>query len=151
MRESPRFLASLTMSPRFTIEMANRTLPLVSRIVRDILEHYREWQQAIEAFEIATALSRADRPTPEAVALQGKAQELAREIQGFLAEITDLGVEFKGFELGLIDFPGEVDGRPVMWCWKFGEPSVQYWHEVDAGYAGRQPIEALFATSRQSC
>ena len=138
------------MSHRFTIEMANRTLPLVSRIVRDILDHYREWQQAVEAFEIATALSRADRPTPDAVVLQGKAQELAREIQGFLAELADLGVEFKGFELGLIDFPGDVDGHPVMWCWKFGEPAVQYWHEMDAGYAGHQPIEALFATSRQS-
>lgn len=138
------------MPSRFTIEMANRTLPLVSRIVRDILDHYRAWQQTVEAFEIATALSRADRPTPEAESLQRKAQELAREIQGFLAELTDLGVEFKGFELGLVDFPGDVDGHPVMWCWKFGESAVQHWHEVDAGYSGRQPIEALFASSRQA-
>jgi hypothetical protein len=138
------------MPSRFTIEMANRTLPLVSRIVRDILDHYRAWQQTVEAFEIATALSRADRPTPEAESLQRKAQELAREIQGFLAELTDLGVEFKGFELGLVDFPGDVDGHPVMWCWKFGESAVQHWHELDAGYAGRQPIEALFASSRQA-
>jgi hypothetical protein len=136
------------MPSRFTIEMANKTLPLVSRIVRDILDHYRAWQQAVEAFEIATALSRADRPTPESETLQRKAQELAREIQGFLAELTDLGVEFKGFELGLVDFPGDVDGHQVMWCWKFGESAVQHWHEVDAGYAGRQPIEALFASSR---
>lgn len=136
------------MSPRFTIEMANRTLPLVSRIVRDILDSYREWRQAVEAFEIASALSRADRPTPQALTLQSKAQELAREIQGFLAELSDLGVEFKGFELGLVDFPGDVDGHPVMWCWKFGEPSVQYWHEVDAGYAGRQHIESLFAGTK---
>lgn len=138
------------MPSRFTIEMANRTLPLVSRIVRDILDHYRAWQQTVEAFEIATALSRADRPTPEAESLQRKAQELAREIQGFLAELTDLGVEFKGFELGLVDFPGDVDGHPVMWCWKFGESAVQHWHEIDAGYAGRQPIEALFASSRHA-
>lgn len=138
------------MPSRFTVEMANRTLPLVSRIVRDILEQYRAWQQTVEAFEIATALSRADRPTPEAESLQRKAQELAREIQGFLAELTDLGVEFKGFELGLVDFPGDVDGHPVMWCWKFGEPAVQHWHEIDAGYAGRQPIEALFASSRHA-
>lgn len=138
------------MPSRFTIEMANRTLPLVSRIVRDILDHYRAWQQTVEAFEIATALSRADRPTPEAESLQRKAQELAREIQGFLAELTDLGVEFKGFELGLVDFPGDVDGHPVMWCWKFGESAVQHWHEVDAGYSGRQPLEALFASSRHA-
>lgn len=138
------------MPSRFTVEMANRMLPLVSRIVHDILDHYRTWQQTVEAFEIATALSRADRPTPEAESLQRKAQELAREIQGFLAELTDLGVEFKGFELGLVDFPGDVDGHQVMWCWKFGEPTVQHWHEIDAGYSARQPIEALFASSRHA-
>lgn len=138
------------MPSRFTVEMANRMLPLVSRIVHDILDHYRTWQQTVEAFEIATALSRADRPTPEAESLQRKAQELAREIQGFLAELTDLGVEFKGFELGLVDFPGDVDGHQVMWCWKFGEPAVQHWHEIDAGYSARQPIEALFAGSRHA-
>jgi hypothetical protein len=137
------------MHPRFTIELANRTLPLISRIVQDILDHYREWQRAVEAFEIATALSRADRPTPEAEIQQRKAQALAQEIQGFIAELTELGVEFKGFELGLVDFPGEADGHPVMWCWKFGEPAVQHWHEVDAGYAGRQPIESLLIPSRE--
>ena len=138
------------MPHSFTLEMANRMLPLVSRIVRDILDHYRNWQQTVEAFEMATALSRADRPTAEAEALQRRAQELAREIQGFLAELTSLGVEFKGFELGLVDFPGDIDGQQVLWCWKFGEPSVQYWHDAASGYAGRQPVESLLASPRNA-
>lgn len=134
----------------FTLDMANRMLPLVSRIVRDILDHYREWQQSVEAFEMATALSRSDRPSAEAEDLQRRAQDLAREIQGFLAELTTLGVEFKGFELGLVDFPGEIDGHPILWCWKYGEPSVQYWHDTTSGYAGRQPVEVLLATPRHA-
>lgn len=136
------------MPPRFTLEMANRMLPLVSRIVRDVLDHYRLWQQAVESFEMATALARADQPSAEADALQRRAQQLATDIQGFLAELTSLGVEFKGFELGLVDFPGEIDGQPILWCWKYGEPAVQYWHDVNAGFAGRQPVDVLLASPR---
>ena len=136
------------MPHSFTLDMANRMLPLVSRIVRDILDHYRDWQQAVEAFEVATALSRANQPSAETERLQGRAQDLAHDIQGFLAELTSLGVEFKGFELGLVDFPGEVDGRPILWCWQYGESSVQHWHDAASGYAGRQPVEALMASPR---
>lgn len=138
------------MTQRYSLEMANRMLPLVRRIVADILEHYKQWQAAVEAFEIASATSRSDRATPDADAHQRRAQQLAADIQGFQAELTNLGVEFKGFELGLVDFPGEADGHPVLWCWKFGEPAVQYWHEVDAGYAGRQPVDMLLAAPRPS-
>lgn len=136
------------MPHSFTLEMANRMLPLVGRIVRDILDHYREWQQAVEAFEMATVLSRSTRPSAEAELLQRRAQDLAHDIQGFLAELTSLGVEFKGFELGLVDFPGEVDNQPILWCWKYGEASVQYWHDAASGFAGRQPVEALLASPR---
>ena len=136
------------MPHSFTLDMANRMLPLVSKIVRDILDHYRTWQQTVEAFEMATALSRADRPSADADQLQRRAQELAQQIQGFLAELTSLGVEFKGFELGLVDFPGDLDGQQVLWCWKYGEPAVQYWHDAASGYGGRQPVEALLATPR---
>jgi hypothetical protein len=131
------------MSRHFTVEEANRTLPLVSRIVRDILDHYAEWHRAVEAFEVANAAGRHASPSAEADGLQQRAQSLAQEIQGFLRELTDLGVEFKGFEKGLVDFPGTVDGRAIHWCWKLGEPSVQFWHEIDAGYDARQPIEAI--------
>ncbi len=131
------------MTRKFTLDEANRMLPLVSRIVRDIIEYYREWQRTVEAFEIAATLSRAERPTPEAEALQHKAQELAREIQGFVGELQQLGLEFKGFELGLVDFPADVEGRAICWCWKHGEGAVAHWHELDAGYNGRQPVEAL--------
>jgi hypothetical protein len=134
------------MTRRFTVEDANRTLPLVSRIVRDILEHYREWHQTVEAFEVANVQSRPGRPLPEAEALQLRAQSLAQDIQTFLGELAELGVEFKGFEKGLVDFPGEIDGRPINLCWSYGETAVHFWHEVDAGYDARRPIEVLRLT-----
>jgi hypothetical protein len=128
------------MPKQFTVEQANSTLPLVRRIVEDIVVQYRRWQERIREFEVVTASSTAERPDPRAEELQREAQALASEIEGFVGELTELGLEFKGYDLGLVDFPTEVAGRPAYLCWKLGEPSVAYWHEIGAGYAARQPI-----------
>ncbi|MGQ0767540.1 MAG: DUF2203 domain-containing protein [Gemmatimonadota bacterium] len=135
------------MNARFSVDDANRMLPLVSRIVRDIMDHYRDWHRTVEAFELANGRTRTDDSLESAGTLQGRAQALAREIQGFLGELTSLGVEFKGFEQGLVDFPGAADGRSINLCWRYGEPAVAFWHEIDAGYDSRQPIETLNLTA----
>ena len=128
------------MRKMFTVEQANRTLPLVSRIVQDIVTQYGHWQDRVREFELVTANVRLDRPDPRAEVLQAEVQEIAREIQGYVDELTELGVELKGFDLGLVDFPGEMGGREVYLCWRLGEPAVEYWHERNAGYAGRQRL-----------
>lgn len=125
---------------QFSVEQANRTLPLVSRIVADIVRTYAQWQDKVREFEVLSATVRADVPNESAEAVQREAGMLAEEIDRYIAEIVALGVEFKGFDLGLVDFPGEVDGRPVFLCWCLGEASVEYWHDRDSGYEGRQPI-----------
>lgn len=131
------------MSTRFTVEEANRTLPLVRRIVGDAVRDYWRWQDKVRQYEEVAANRVADVPSEEAERLEQEASQLAREIDGYIAEIRELGVELKGFDTGLVDFPGEVDGRPVLLCWQLGEESVQYWHEEDAGFAGRQPLPSL--------
>ena len=55
-------------------------------------------------------------------------------------ELKNLGVELKDYYIGLIDFPCWMDGREVNLCWKLGEPEVAHWHELDAGYSGRQRL-----------
>ena len=72
---------------------------------------------------------------------------LARDIEGYIAELNDLGVICKGMDTGLVDFRGRIDGREVFYCWKLGEPSVLYWHEIDAGFVGRQRLDTLVLTS----
>ena len=64
-----------------------------------------------------------------------------------IAELNDLGVICKGMDTGLVDFRGRIDGRDVFYCWKLGEASVLYWHEIDAGFAGRQRLHPLVLTS----
>ena len=124
----------------FTVDDANRTLPLIRRIVSDAVRDYWRWQEAVRRFEEVAANRVVGEPNEEADRLEHDAQRLATEIDGYLAEIRQLGVEMKGFDTGLVDFPGEMDGRPVLLCWQLGEESVQYWHEEDAGFAGRQPL-----------
>ena len=131
------------MPTSFTVDDANRMLPLVRRIVGDLVRDYWRWQDKVTEFEAAAVDRSLDNPSDEADSLEWEAQQIARDIDGYVREISELGVQLKGFDLGLVDFPGEVDGRPVLWCWQLGEPSVQFWHEEDAGFAGRRPLHSL--------
>jgi hypothetical protein len=124
----------------WTAERANKALPLVRRIVDDLVEHYRRWQELVERFEIASLRSTAECADPEAEQLARDVQHAAREVQGFVAELTSLGVECKSYEQGLVDFPGERDGEPIHFCWMRGEPTVAHWHGRDAGFDGRQAL-----------
>ncbi|MFN2563507.1 MAG: DUF2203 domain-containing protein [Gemmatimonadaceae bacterium] len=135
----------------FTVEQANRTLPLVRRIVEDVVREHRRWQEKILELELASTgagVSVNGQPaTPppldeRAGALERDAMAIARDIEDFERELEELGIVLKDRRLGLIDFPGEVDGRRVWLCWRLGEPAIQYWHDLDAGYAGRQPLPA---------
>lgn len=65
---------------------------------------------------------------------------LMAEINAELVAIHELGVELKDPALGLIDFPSWRDGRVVYLCWRLGETAIEYWHETDTGFAGRQPL-----------
>lgn len=128
------------MRTTFTVDTANRTLPLVRRIVSDAVRDYWRWQDKVRQYEQVAASRAVDAPNEDAERLERETAQLAHDIDGYVAEIRELGVEFKGFDTGLVDFPAEMDGRPVLLCWQLGEESVLYWHEEDAGFAGRQPL-----------
>jgi hypothetical protein len=135
------------MEKKFTVEEANRTLPLVSRIVEDLVREHGMWEDKVREFELATVGASPDRPNAIAELLQIEAQRLAKDIEGYIAELATLGVICKGMGTGLVDFPGKIDGRDVFFCWKLGEPAVGYWHEVDAGFIGRQRLHPLVLSS----
>lgn len=122
----------------FSIDQANRALPLVRRIVQDIVDDYARWQEMVKRLDVMAASAQRDAAAVDR--LQRDIQSAARAIDGYVRELTELGVEMKGFDVGLVDFPGEMGGRPVYLCWRLGESSVAHWHERDAGYAGRRPL-----------
>jgi Uncharacterized conserved protein len=131
------------MDRLFTVDEANRMLPLVRRIVSDAVRDYWRWQDKVQEFEVAALRSTVENPDETAEQLQRHATRLAEEIDGYIEELHDLGVLFKGFDTGLVDFASEMDGRPVLLCWQLGEDSIRFWHEPDAGFIGRQPLPEL--------
>jgi hypothetical protein len=64
----------------------------------------------------------------------------AERVGEYVQELSDLGVISQSETEGLVDFPSVMDGRLVFLCWKLGEPEVMHWHELDAGFAGRQTL-----------
>ena len=123
----------------YTVDRANRTLPLVRRIVEDIVREHERWQDAIARLDLLMATN-TDTVDLRVVSLEREAQVIARDIDAFQGELEALDIQLKDRRLGLVDFPTELDGRRVLLCWRLGEPSVQYWHDEDAGYSGRQPL-----------
>jgi hypothetical protein len=64
----------------------------------------------------------------------------AEQISGIVDKVQGMGVELKDMERGLVDFRTMREGREVYLCWKLGEENVSFWHELDTGFAGRQPL-----------
>ena len=128
----------------FTVDHANRTLPLVRRIVEDVVRAPGRWQEAVIELDLLVSGVRADHPDPRATALEREIQAIAHDIDQFQSELDALGIQLKDRHIGLIDFPSEMDGRRVLLCWRLGEPSVQYWHDEQAGYAGRRPLSPTY-------
>lgn len=128
------------MPEQFTVEQANRTLPLVRRIVEDIVAQYGRWQDRVRELEILNVGRSEANPVPRAEQLEREIQSLASEIDGYERELTALGIHLSDHAEGLVDFPALVDGREAFLCWRVGEPAVQYWHDREAGYAGRRPL-----------
>ena len=124
----------------FTVEEANRTLPLVRKIVDDVVRQHRVWREKILELDLVASTARAGESRERAEELEHEAQQLAEEIDGFQHELEELGIQLKDRRLGLVDFPSEMNGRAILLSWRLGEPEVQFWHELDAGYAGRQPL-----------
>ncbi|MBI1854246.1 MAG: DUF2203 domain-containing protein [Planctomycetes bacterium] len=136
----------------FTPEEANKTLPLVRRIVADVVSAHREIQrlhaeyhQRSSRLPERAAMSKADRE-----ALEIRVQEQVGQLQGFRAELKSIGCILKDEEKGLLDFPGKIEGRDVWLCWMLGEDTVGFWHELDAGFTGRQPLPRTVTDSGTS-
>jgi hypothetical protein len=126
----------------YSLEEAERALPLVRRIVADIQRAYGAWRDCVDRYEIAVAGAVASEPEPaDAELLRVEVDRRAEAVASYLTELQELGCEFKDFRLGLVDFYALLDDRLVFLCWQMGENGITHWHELDAGLGGRQPID----------
>jgi len=77
-------------------------------------------------------------------------EKAVQRVKDAIAEIDSIGVQVKDLDIGLLDFPCEVEGRTVLLCWKLGEKSITHWHGVSEGFAGRKPIDERIAKAKRS-
>jgi len=122
----------------FTVEEANALLPSVRTIVQRIQRAHRNLSQyRDEAKKAAEAAEQGGGGMTDGVAYAIALTNLTVQIQ----ELESIGVQLKDFERGLVDFPSLRDGRVVLLCWQMGEgDELEWWHDVDAGFAGRTPL-----------
>jgi len=126
----------------FTVRDAEATLPLVRRVAGDLLQAYPRWKDLVARYELLTGPVRADEgESAEILELREAAAREAERINDYLLELEEIGCIFKGFEAGLVDFYALKEDRLVFLCWKLGESHITHWHEVDAGFEGRQEID----------
>jgi hypothetical protein len=122
----------------FTVQEANALLPEVRNITGKIQRAHRQLSQyRDQARQASDAAEQGGGGIAEGVAYAAILTALTTQ----LAELEALGVQLKDFERGLVDFPSLRDGRVVLLCWQLGEgDELEWWHDVDAGFAGRTPL-----------
>jgi hypothetical protein len=125
----------------FTATEANAMLPLVRAIVKDITtlaEELSERQQRL--VRVRERGEQTPAHEEEWKNVQEEMEHGQERLEEYVHELNNLGIQLKDYFVGLIDFPCMMAGREVLLCWKQGEPEVGFWHEVDAGFAGRQKL-----------
>lgn len=125
------------MATYFTVEKANAALVLIRPLMGQLLEIRQailEKQPDLEPI-LQKILGNGGSSLASEVAME------VAEMQDLVLQIQSTGALFKDLSSGLVDFLSKREGRDVFLCWRFGEDSVRYWHDLDAGFAGRQPVE----------
>lgn len=145
---------SIAVSDRtFTLEEAQSLLPVLESLLRaaiagkKVIEEVEAEQQALSHRIFLNGGTRVDVVTvARRKAERARAEQRAKDA---LAEIDSIGVQVKDLDIGLLDFPCQVEGQTILLCWKLGEPSITHWHGTTEGFAGRKPIDARIDRSRR--
>ena len=134
------------MSSRtFTLDEAQDLLPVLESLLRTAIDGKKLIESVDAEFqEIAHRVFLNGGMSLNVVHLARRKAEREKAIQRVrdaMAEIDAIGVQVKDLEIGLLDFPCEVDGQVVLLCWKLGETAITHWHGVSEGFAGRKPVD----------
>jgi hypothetical protein len=132
----------------FTLDEAQSLLPVLESLLKRAMEGRRFAQTAeSDLNEVAQRIYFAGgmRVNTTGVARQrAEMEEHLKRVRESIAEIDAIGVQVKDLESGLLDFPCRLDDEIVLLCWRMGEPAIEYWHTMDAGFKGRQPVDERF-------
>jgi hypothetical protein len=137
----------------FTLDEAQSLLPVLESLLRTaisakkVVDEADAEQQALQHRVFLNGGMFLDIvPLARRKAERAKAEQRAKDA---LAEIDSIGVQVKDLNIGLLDFPCEVEGQIILLCWKLGEKAITHWHGVQEGFAGRKPIDQRIAKAKK--
>ena len=124
----------------FGVEEANTVVPRLTLWIERLQRGALRLEEEMRAHATAHGIALEAVVTEDLLRERAGARVLVEEIDAVVREIEQSGVHLKDIRLGLVDFPTEKDGEVVYLCWQFGEPEVAFWHRMEDGFAGRQPL-----------
>jgi hypothetical protein len=127
----------------YTLEEARAVLPTVIPIVKRIRETFLQLRAVQAATASASRVAEADgalTANPWQKGSDNRVERLNRRLRADAGRLERLGIEIKDPEAGLIDFYSDREGEVVYLCFKLGETDIGFWHTLEAGFAGRQPL-----------
>ncbi|HET8637243.1 MAG TPA: DUF2203 domain-containing protein [Acidobacteriaceae bacterium] len=132
----------------FTLDEAQSLLPVLESLLNRAIEARRKAEEIgeeLQALNHKIFLSGGMFLDVDSLRKRRKAYDAQLQtVKDSLAEIDAIGVQVKDLDTGLLDFPCLVDGETVLLCWKMGESRIEFWHTLDGGFAGRQPLDDRF-------
>lgn len=121
----------------FTVSEANGTLPRLSELIERLRDRFRWLSGNRQEITYLVAQYKIVNESP----VDPRYYEALAAVRGALGEVERLGAQIKDIGSGLVDFPARRHGRDVLLCWRLGEDRIRFWHDLEAGFAGRQPLE----------
>jgi hypothetical protein len=137
----------------FTLDEATELLPALSSLLKVALENKSrldELQQAAQKRVYQVAISGGSLlKISDLLMEKAERERVSIRLRDVVAEITATGVQVKDLDIGLLDFPCEVNGEIILLCWKLGEPAIAHWHGLEEGFKGRKPIDDRIARAKK--
>ncbi|GIX01698.1 MAG: hypothetical protein KatS3mg112_0635 [Thermogutta sp.] len=132
-----------------SIDEANALIPRIEPLVRRMVDLARDLQARYERLAAIPAARRERHPLykDELADIEAGIRRDFEKLKEWVDELASLGAITKSPVEGIIDFYSQYNGRDIFLCWRLGEPQIEFWHEVDAGFAGRRPVCELLESS----
>lgn len=123
----------------YTIEEANALVPQVRAVLLQLAVEQRRMEAAHAAMHGHLSDNGNPASPAEADRLEREAVSIGEGMRTLIGLLESLGIQLRDAEMGLVDFPGERDGRQVWLCWRLADPAVAFWHGTEEGFASRRP------------
>lgn len=124
----------------FSVSEVNELIPRLELIMERMQVRAIELREAIEQLARESGQDPRELEVAHLLDRWPEKRELVEELQRLVTQIDECGGQFKGLDLGLVDFPAEIEGEIALLCWQYGEKEVTHWHSLEGGFSGRMPL-----------